>query len=256
MSPEERLRLLEGRISELERQLQEVADVQAIERLQYQYGYYLDKCLYEEVVQLFAHNSEVHFLRGIFKGIEGVRRLYLGRFKKRWAAGGNGPVYGHLLDHPQLQPVIHVAPDGLSARARFRSLMQVGVHRVAADTHPAGAFQRWESGLYENQYVKEDGRWKIKVLNYRNFWLASYEEGWANAPIWEDYLSVCYPEDPDGPDELEEPAWSMWPETSLFPFHYPHPITGQWVESTGGYPPREGPDGPAPAEGRPTDGHA
>jgi hypothetical protein len=237
MSPEERLEALEGRIAELERRLREVADVQAIERLQYQYGYYLDKCLYEEVVQLFARDSEVRFLRGIFKGIEGVKRLYLGRFKKRWAAGGNGPVYGHLLEHPQLQPVIHVAPDGRWAWGRFRSLMQVGVHRVAADTHEAGAFQRWEAGLYENQYVKEDGVWKIKVLNYRNFWLAPYEEGWANSPIWEDYLSVCYPQDPDGPDELEQPAWSMWPETAVLPFHYPHPITGRWVESSGGHAP-------------------
>jgi len=41
-------------VADLERQLTAVADVQAIERLQHQYGYYLDKCLYEEVVDLFA----------------------------------------------------------------------------------------------------------------------------------------------------------------------------------------------------------
>lgn len=40
---------------------------------------------------------------------------------------------------------------------------------------------------------------------------------------------MCYPDDPDGPDEISETPWRMWPDTSVFPFHYPHPVTGEWV---------------------------
>ncbi len=234
MDANERVTALEERLAEVERQLQAVSDVQAVERLQHQYGYYLDKCLYEEVVELFAREPEVRFLRGIYRGREGVERLFLGRFMKRWAGGRNGPYYGHLLDHPQLQPVVHVAPDGRSAMGRFRTLMMLGVHESAAHTHEAGTFQRWESALYENTYVKEDGAWRIAVLDLRHAWLCTFERGWAHSPIWEDYVSVRYPEDPDGPDEISDSDWRMWPDTRVLPFHYPHPVTGRWVGSTTG----------------------
>jgi SnoaL-like domain len=34
-----------------------------------------------------------------------------------------------------------------------------------------------EGALYENEYVKEDGKWKIKVLRYRPQWHATFEKG-------------------------------------------------------------------------------
>jgi SnoaL-like protein len=234
MDSNDRTRALEERLAELERQVRAVADVQAIERLQHQYGYYLDKCLYEEVVELFSREPEVRFLRGIYRGREGIRRLFLGRFTRRWAAGRNGPYYGHMLDHLQIQPVITVAPDGRSAQGRFRTLMMLGVHESAAETHEAGAFQRWESALYENTYVREDGAWRIQVLELRHAWLCSFEDGWAHSPIWEDYVSVRYPEDPHGPDEISDSDWRMWPDTRVLPFHYRHPATGRWVQPATG----------------------
>jgi hypothetical protein len=240
MDANDRLKALEDRVIELERQVRTLADLQAIERLQYQYGYFLDKCLYEEVVELFSHDPEVRFLHGIYRGTAGIKRLFLGRFTKRWAGGTNGPAFGHLLDHPMLQPVITVDADGQSAKARLRVLMMLGVHESAGDTHEAGVFQRWESALYENVYVKEDGTWKIKVLDIRHAWLCTYEDGWAHSPIWTDYDSACYPENPDGPDEITDSDWRMWPDTRVMPFHYPHPVTGRWVEPTTGGPPGTG----------------
>ena len=40
-----------------------------------------------------------------------MRRLYIERFQTHFTQGHNGPRYGWLLDHPQLQMVIDVAPD-------------------------------------------------------------------------------------------------------------------------------------------------
>src|SRR5882762_9454800 len=86
-------------------------DVHAVRRLQHAYGYYLDKCLYDEVVELFSDSGEVRFMGGAFKGKAGLRRLYCERFRQRFTGGYNGPVYGFLLDHLQLQDIVDVAAD-------------------------------------------------------------------------------------------------------------------------------------------------
>jgi hypothetical protein len=219
----------EDKIAELEQRLGKVEDLLAIRNLQHAYGYYLDKCLYDEVVDLFAEDGEVIFIGGIYKGKKGTARLYTGRFRNNFAGGKNGPTYGRLLDHPILQDVITVAGDRATAKARFRVLMQAGTHELAAT--PQTPVRQWfEGGLYENDYVREDGVWKIQKLFYRAFWHGSVEHGWAYTPP--DFVpnaSVTYPEDPYGPDELLQDAPRLWPDTTTFPFHYRHPVTGQEV---------------------------
>lgn len=223
---EEQLLLLEQKVEQLSKQIETLEDVHAIRRLHHIYGYYIDKCLYNEVVDLFAEDCEGHFMGGIYKGKAGVRRLYVDRFQKNFTNGHNGPVYGFLLDHLMMQDVVDVAADGLSAKARFRCFMQAGRHELAeGETR-----QWWEGGLYENVYMKENGVWKFKIMNYRGWWHASFETGWAHTPphLYE-MASVTYPENPIGPDELiTEPKAILWPETDVLPFHYPHPITGKW----------------------------
>lgn len=231
MSSDDQLKALQKKVEELSRQVGILQDEQAIRKLHHIYGYYLDKCIYNEVVDLFAEECEVRFMRGVFKGRDGVRRLYIERFQQRFTQGKNGPIFGFLLDHPQMQDVVDVAPDGNTARARFRALMQAGVHESAAGAAVAGFLPRqwWEGGLYENEYVKEDDVWKIKVLNYRPVYHATFEHGWTYTkpqfvPFYnEDNL---YPKDPIGPDEIDNTP-VLWPDTDVLPFHYSHPVTGK-----------------------------
>jgi hypothetical protein len=176
------------------------------------------------VVDLFADDGDVWFLGGIYRGKAGVRRLYIERFQKQFTQGHNGPRYGWLLDHPQLQMVIDVAADRRTAQVRGRSTMQAGLH------HTAEGIQRawWEGGIYENDYVRENDRWKIKALRYFPFWHGSFAEGWQKTPI--DFIpmaKVCYPQDPLGPDALIDPPPRLWPATDTVTFHYPHPVTGR-----------------------------
>lgn len=90
--------------------------------------------MYNEVVDLFAEDSDVWFLGGIYRGKSGVRRLYIDRFQKQFTQGHNGLRYGWLLDHPQHQMVIDVAADRNSARVRGRSAMQAGLHHTTEGT--------------------------------------------------------------------------------------------------------------------------
>lgn len=220
-------------LEDLARRVTVLEAQQAVRTLQHQYGYYLDKCLYQEVVDLFAEDGNVYFCGGLYKGKEGVHRLYVGRFRKRFTADLNGPVFGFLLDHPQHQDVVTISEDGLSARGRFRSMMQAGVHEQARDTYPGTAsMEQWfEGGLYENEYVNDHGTWKIKTLNYRAFWHGEYSSGWSRTEPRDFRPTATYPEDPFGPDEIVDGGFDFFPNTEVFPFHYPHPVTGREVRS-------------------------
>ena len=67
---------LEERIVKLEHELAIQQDIHQIRRIQYTYGYFIDKSQYNEVVDLFFDQGDVWFLGGIYKGNAGVRRLY------------------------------------------------------------------------------------------------------------------------------------------------------------------------------------
>lgn len=227
-------RNLEAELAELKARLGRLEDEQAIRKLHHAYGYYLDKCLYQEVVDLFADDGEVRFMGGIFRGREGVRRLYIETFRNVFTAGRNGPVPGFLLDHPQMQDVVDVSADRRTGRGRFRCLMQAGTH-VDSDAPMAQSVregrapqQWWEGGIYENEYVRKAGVWKIKLLNYRPIWHAEFDKGWAyTRPEYIPAFSETYPDNPLGPDELDPDFPGLWPVTDTVPFHYAHPVTGK-----------------------------
>jgi carotenoid cleavage dioxygenase len=193
-----------------------------VRKLQFLYGYLIDKCMYDQVIELFTDDCEVRFFGGVWKGKAGARRLYVDRFRKRFTHNNNGPIDGFLLDHPQLQDVIDVQSDGKTAYGRVRSMMQAGRH-----VDYGGPRQWWEGGIYENTYAKEDGVWKIKILNYKPQWHADFDKGWAYTQ--KNYVPFFTKTKSDGeetgPDELMD-AW-LWPERKVVPFHNPHPVTGK-----------------------------
>jgi hypothetical protein len=222
------IKQLAEEVAELKHELGVLQDIQAIKTVQFAYGYYLDKCLYDEVVDTFANDCEARFGGGRFIGKAGIKRLFLKRFRKRFTGGYNGPIYGFLLDHQMLQDIISVAPDRKTARARMRVFMQAGTHYTAGMAEQGRMQQWWEAGIYENEYVREKGVWKIKVLNYNVVFFGTFEEGWA---AWKNYdvgcINTTYPDDPTGADELFSRPPGRWPETPVIPFHYLHPVTGK-----------------------------
>ena len=204
---------------------------QEVRKLHHKYGYYLDKCLYQEVANLFADNPDtfVEFLGGRYRRKEGIERLYLGRFGHFFVKGRNGPVHGFLLDHAMMQDICDVDDDGTHAWMRLRTIMSAGTHYSIADKHPRGLVQWWEGGLYENEYIKENGVWKIFKLRYFPFWHGEVGKGWSNTqPNYVPFPTKTHPEDDGGPDELVEQK-NLWPGTKAVPFHYPHPVTGRQV---------------------------
>jgi len=224
---EDRIAALEAKLTALADQVGRHDDVLAIRNLQFAYGYFMDKCMFAEIVDLFSDEAELRFMGGVFKGKAGARRLYGG------ASGMNGPAHGMLFEHIIAQDIVHVAEDRRTAEGRFRTFMQGGVHRSKADAPPTIPPAFWEAGIYENVFIREDDIWKIHRFNYKVVYQASYAEGWANAP--ETPLMVSehrrtFPDSPSGPDALEEQP-PRWPKAVVMPFHYRHPVTGQPIRT-------------------------
>ncbi|KAL2218912.1 hypothetical protein M432DRAFT_394643 [Thermoascus aurantiacus ATCC 26904] len=109
--------------------------------------------------------------------------------------------------------------------------MSAGTHESMGDDVVGGQRQWWEGGVYENEYILENGIWKIFHLRYFPFWHADFDKGWQKTrPNYVPFFTTSFPEGPAGPDELT-PNNMMWPDTRVVPFHYPHPVTGAMVGS-------------------------
>jgi len=220
---------VEARLAELEAKVGVLEDVQAIRRLHWAYGYYIDFNRPDEVAELFAEDGSVVFLSGEYVGKKGVKRLYGDWIQQRFTGGRPGPVDGLLLDHFQMQDIITVAPDRKTAKGRFHGILLGGWHDDFQDTREEVMPQQFmEAGIYENDYVVENGAWKIKRLNYMMQWQGNYEEGWAHTTAHLQPAEKVYPEDPIGPDFLlpESEHRATWPFRQDVPMHFAHPKFG------------------------------
>jgi hypothetical protein len=173
------------------------------------YGYYLDKNMWDDLADLFAEDGSIELAqRGVYRGRERVREFLHTVF------GAPGPSAGRLGDHLQIQPVIVVAEDGRTAVARTRVLQMMGF---------AGRSASWVGGIYLNEFVKEDGVWKIKTDHAFNTFMANYEGGWTHG------VSTTLPGQSERlpPDEPPSVVFRPFPNVIDIPFPYPNPVTGE-----------------------------
>jgi hypothetical protein len=212
--PAARAAAARARLAAVEARATHVADVNAIENLQGSYGYYTDKMLWDEVVDLFTDDGTLEIgPSGVYAGKDSIRRYLLSL-----SGGTQGPLEGVLNDHFQLQPIVTVAGDGMTANGRWRLFLMTGISG-------AGSGGNWGEGVYENEYVKESGVWKIRKLHWFANFVAPYEDGWLNAdPQAVESYALGRGVTPDRPSSV---TYEPYPGVFVPPFHYPHPVSGQ-----------------------------
>jgi hypothetical protein len=213
---EAKIKKLEAKLrttEELEAKLQTTRDIQEIERLQRMYGYYLDAKMMQEIVDLFSENAESVEIanRGVYLGKKGAARFFL------YAQGQAAPGW-RMARHFQLQGVTTVNPDGKTADGRWHILFLSVSNFGAKDLPPRAC---WGYGVYENKYVKENGKWLISKLHFNRYIYTPYDEGWLKTS---DAGAIMY--DPVIPD-LPPTAYHPYPSQYVVPMHYKHPITGK-----------------------------
>jgi ketosteroid isomerase-like protein len=201
---------LEASVTRLQQRIVRLQDEEQIENLISAYGYYLDKREWDELADLFADDATMEIsLRGIYVGKPSIRRalelfgaLHISR--------------GFLHNHIQLQPVINVSADGTHAWSRSRALSELGTYQRVG---------MWGDGVYVNEYVKQNGVWKIAKDHIYTGFFASYDTGWQSGARAAPGRSDKIP-----PDRPPSELYDTYPGEYVPPFHYSHPVTGAPIE--------------------------
>jgi hypothetical protein len=204
--PDDALGKLEAQADAKELQLARTHSVRAIENLQAMYGYYIDKGQWKKAATLFAHDGTYEFGQsGVYVGSAHVERALS-------LMGPQGLEQGQLNNYVMVQPIIDVSEDDRTAKARWRSDVQLSRDGKG----------RWGGGIYENEYVNDKGTWKFSKLHYYVTFWGDYDQGWTAKPFPMDPPSATVP--PDRPPTV---VYQSFPKLQVVPFHYNHPVTQQ-----------------------------
>ena len=218
---EELVRKQDRYIGNLEEKLARLDDIEAIKRLQKAYGYYVEHWMYQEIIDCFSDGPGVYlnWIEGVWKGKEGVRRYF--------THGGKATPTPSGFSH-QLMPtsgLITVASDGMTAKGRW-----YGFGAIFNSDHGNVEKAEFTSGIYEVGYVRENGVWKIQSFD----WVIPYVvriDGMCEGPelrsrrIIENVGEMgAFIPDPDTPLNEKD---LRYVSGYVFPFHYPHPVTGK-----------------------------
>jgi hypothetical protein len=191
-------------LATLEVRATRIEDINAIKRLQRSYGYYFDEALWDQMADLFTADATLESgLDGVYRGRERIRQYLLAL-----GGGRNGRLPGELHQHMQVMPVVTVHADGHRASGTWRDLILAG--ELGKDAY-------WGEGPSENEYVKEDGVWKIGKVHWFQTLMVPYAGGWARNA---DATGGVVLRDRLPPDEPPTVAYKPWPRAFTPPFHF------------------------------------
>jgi hypothetical protein len=206
---------LEAKVNMLEAKLQRTEDIEAIKKLQHAYGYYLEHWQEEEIVELFSHNPDVSLEindTGFFKGWEAIKQSF--NFADHFTAYGVKKAPGEFL-HILIPNagIIDLAPDGRTAKGRWYGIF------LGAMPRPVETRALLGCGIWENEYIKENGVWKFKKLFWTDIFCSPIEEGWVKNPFTDHTMKTVA--------SSANVHFQHYPSGFIFPYHYKNPVTGK-----------------------------
>lgn len=156
----------EGELEDLEKRVGRLKDEDAVRNLQHAYGYYVDRRMWSDVVDLFVSSSAIKIGGyGTWEGKEGIR-------KAMERMGPEGLTQGILNDHPIFDTIVEVDDSGEEAIARGIEIGMLGDANTGAAS--------WEFNVFRNTFVKDEGVWKMKEVDITPLMMANYSTGWGN----------------------------------------------------------------------------
>ena len=157
----------EPTLNELARDVDRAESMRAVKQLQRTYAQYSQFGLWNEMGQLFAANATY-----IFDDQTVTGRAAISDYLATHEGGGQqglkpGAVHTQIIDHP----VVNLSVDGESAKGRWYGFFLLGDGEGNASI---------QGGVFENDYVRADGRWLIGSYHFYPQYAGPYETGWTN----------------------------------------------------------------------------
>jgi hypothetical protein len=181
------------RIDRLAQNVERAESVRQVKRLQETYAQYAQFGLWSEMAALFADDAE------LVRGGDHVtgRGAIADYFVETFGEGRHGLSPGGLHTQLVFRPLVNVAADGQSAKGRWWEWSMVGRY---------GGEAEWAGGIYENEYVREDGTWKFARVHYHPMLAGPYETGWRNVDDDQKVVSYHFTTDETGIPVPDLPA--------------------------------------------------
>lgn len=150
------------KLNELARDVARAESVREVKDVQRQYAQYAQFGEWNEMGDLFAQDGTLRWGDEITSGDD------IATWLKDEAGGFDGSP-GSLHTTAIDQPLVTLSVDGTTAKGRWSGIRFLGDGDGAA---------RVDGGIYENEYILEDGEWKISLLRYYPYYEGDYSEGW------------------------------------------------------------------------------
>jgi len=210
---------LKREVDELRAKLTRQEDIEALRRIAYAYGYFMDNALTSEVKAMFADEMEYCEVSGygMYRGRKGCDTMWTSVVGVSLQDENGHLAFGRLAKHYLLSDMIDVATDGKTAEGRFNYIAFAGAFGRKGSA-------RHQIGVYRMGFVQENGVWKIRRFSLV-FDAIDYDfDNWAMKPGMR-----CPPPNvppPDGPYTYYHP----FPETGVIPFHFVNPVSGKPIK--------------------------
>jgi hypothetical protein len=146
---EKRLHSIENALKALEQRVRVTEDVQELHQLQRRYVNALMCTKWDEAADCFAENARFDVY--LHKPVTGKANIE--RFLKDELSLTHAGKEGDIVVHP----IISV--DGDTAKGKWLLYMMYFYPRT-------GQSLFWVQGFYEMEYVRENGKWKISLMNW------------------------------------------------------------------------------------------
>ncbi|CAI6338347.1 unnamed protein product [Periconia digitata] len=157
-------------LHDLAREITRVESIREIKDIQRTFAHLSQFGKFDAVASLFSPNAT--FIHGGTTNATNITGIpSIAKWLRDDAGEMNGISPGSLNTIVVENPVINLAVDGLSAKARWNGL------RFAGDGKGGTKIQ---GGIYENEYARTETGWRISLLHYYGMYEGPYVGGWRN----------------------------------------------------------------------------
>lgn len=185
---EKKLQMLENKLTQLEKQIENQDSVHAISNLMGRYAFYLSSGMGSRIVdELWLHNDRIRVeygASGVYTGLWKVKTYYI-----------KNKIPGMLSTLTLSSPVINISEDGRKARGVWTAFGtetdagDLGIcvpgekdsrRRLLSSVTKEGKRYRAEILVqkYDVTFERNDGQWKILGLHVKEFFRCPYDRDW------------------------------------------------------------------------------